>query len=415
MEKIYMENNNNKKQSSFSQVMNAQLPQHLTALMVLVAFVSFMAMGFSQESYSMTQKEFGDTFQTDYSKYRRLTATNMDADGYDGVSKIYTAPYIIAKNGQQVFCYEKQSDDPNVNDRHIPDVDLTYTIDKTKTVDGGLKYILSKHGSNTSEANDSYIETWITQNAIWKYQKQEGFDSYDSVSDYSDAVFSSIHEITAYFSCANPESNYECSDGDSKSVDGLGEVVNRLVVEAISARKAGSSSIAITKAAGEMTVTDNNYYKTQLMTVTGLTKNSTYAIKLTNAPQGTKIYKNDGNEIKDLNAVPTGTNQFYALIPIKSVTEKTVKFTVSVTGLSSTAYVYTPVYEGGYDPETSGTYQKVIVPFDENVETGIDLTYTPDTPDTGMSTAQSVYFIGLVILLCGIGIIYANIKPRVTE
>ena len=31
--------------------------------------------------------------------------------------------------------------------------------------------------------------------------------------------------------------------------------------------------------------------------------------------------------------------------------------------------------------------------------------------DYGISTAQTIYFIGLIVLLCGIGIIYANSKP----
>ena len=28
-----------------------------------------------------------------------------------------------------------------------------------------------------------------------------------------------------------------------------------------------------------------------------------------------------------------------------------------------------------------------------------------------MSTAQTIYFIGLIVLLCGVGIVYANAKP----
>ena len=28
-----------------------------------------------------------------------------------------------------------------------------------------------------------------------------------------------------------------------------------------------------------------------------------------------------------------------------------------------------------------------------------------------MSAAQTIYFIGLIVLLCGVGIVYANAKP----
>lgn len=33
------------------------------------------------------------------------------------------------------------------------------------------------------------------------------------------------------------------------------------------------------------------------------------------------------------------------------------------------------------------------------------------SPDTGMNAAQTIYFIGLIVLLCGVGIVYANTKP----
>ena len=42
----------------------------------------------------------------------------------------------------------------------------------------------------------------------------------------------------------------------------------------------------------------------------------------------------------------------------------------------------------------------------------VDVNYTPDVPDTGMTTAQTIYFIGLIILLSGVGIIYATAKPQ---
>ena len=67
------------------------------------------------------------------------------------------------------------------------------------------------------------------------------------------------------------------------------------------------------------------------------------------------------------------------------------------------------------------------VVFGMNENTGINnvVTVTGDTmdvsgglsieivgaPDTGMNTAQTIYFIGLIVLLCGVGIVYANAKP----
>ena len=45
----------------------------------------------------------------------------------------------------------------------------------------------------------------------------------------------------------------------------------------------------------------------------------------------------------------------------------------------------------------------------------IQLDYTPKIPDTGMGVAQAIYFMGLILLLSGVGIVYANAKPKTSE
>ena len=60
----------------------------------------------------------------------------------------------------------------------------------------------------------------------------------------------------------------------------------------------------------------------------------------------------------------------------------------------------------------NGDHQKVVtVTGTQNYESerlSIDFM---GVPDTGMSKAQTIYFIGLIVLLCGVGIIYASAKP----
>ena len=102
----------------------------------------------------------------------------------------------------------------------------------------------------------------------------------------------------------------------------------------------------------------------------------------------------------------SGTDKFYIRVPINKVNEnnKTIKF--SVTGSFTTL-------EGNYYKATGAQTIATVQTVTSNVQTGaeIPLNYTPDVPDTGLSTAQTVYFIGLIVLLSGIGIIYANVKP----
>ena len=405
-----MENNNNKKQSKFSQVMNAQLPHHLTALMIMVAFVSFIAIGFNQESYSITQEELGDTFTTitaSHANYKRIygfsgltsgiteeNAGSSDMFPSPEVTVPFSVPYMETAGGIQVFCFDKSGDIPTDETNAV-----SYMKSQAKA-DPGIAYILSQHGKH---GLNKYAETWITQVAIWEYQYEKD-NTVNNMGTYIKYVKND--KVLAVCSSTNV-----CGDDYKEpAIDGL--YANYIQPLINNAKNATSSSLAITKASGDLTVTDNSYYKSQLMTVSGLTVGSTYSISLVNAPSGTKVYKNDGTEITDLNNVPSGYNQFYLLVPINKVTEKTKNLTVSVTGPSMTTYIYEPTTT----PVDANThYQSLVVPVEEVVNTGVDLTYAPNVPDTGMSTTQSVYFIGLVILLCGIGIIYANAKPRKSE
>ena len=56
--------------------------------------------------------------------------------------------------------------------------------------------------------------------------------------------------------------------------------------------------------------------------------------------------------------------------------------------------------------------QKVITVTSSTTLTGDATTMeVTGVPDTGVSSAQTIYFVGLIVLLCGVGIVYANAKP----
>ena len=164
--------------------------------------------------------------------------------------------------------------------------------------------------------------------------------------------------------------------------------------------------------ADDITVTsDEKYYQSSEISVSADPSDSNsfhgYMVKLEEAPEGTIVVDPNGEEIKDLNNF-SGSSKFYIRVPINKVTEenKTVKF--SVTGSFSS-------YEGHYYKDDNGVAQTVstVYQVNSNFQTGAEFTlnYTPEVPDTGLSTAQTVYFIGLIVLLSGLGIIYANVKP----
>ena len=58
-----------------------------------------------------------------------------------------------------------------------------------------------------------------------------------------------------------------------------------------------------------------------------------------------------------------------------------------------------------------GTQKLILLDEEEKPDQkGIDFDIV-GVPDTGMNAAQTIYFIGLIVLLCGVGIVYANTKP----
>ena len=161
--------------------------------------------------------------------------------------------------------------------------------------------------------------------------------------------------------------------------------------------------------ADEISITqDEKYYQTSAVTVAGSPSDNFngYELKINKAPEGTFAVDVNGNKIEDLSNL--GVNdKVYFRVPVANVTEENKLIEFSVTGVFST-------YNGYYYKHDGGQTISSVDVTPSNISKGedISLDYTPKVPDTGMSTAQTVYFIGLIILLSGIGIIYANVKPE---
>ena len=86
---------------------------------------------------------------------------------------------------------------------------------------------------------------------------------------------------------------------------------------------------------------------------------------------------------------------------------------------TGTEYAFNVKVTGRFESLVGGVYQAVENPDQhQKVVTVSASSTTVDaknqfiiSENTGMTTAQTIYFIGLVVLLCGIGIVYANAKP----
>lgn len=282
-----------------------------------------------------------------------------------------------------VYCVEKTSivDDQVVYNRSV-DID-----------DYGLLYLLnnsSANGISVTGKNNQYLESYVTQAAIWVYL----YEKYPNDSK---------HTLTAAeLSAIQNAKSIQPTGGDVLSVeDGIWQYINRLVEDA----KAVSdvAKLTVTKASDSIAKSDDSkFYQSDLITVSG---NPSSALKnfdiVVSGIDGAVVVGENGEELNGTN-VAVGT-KFRVRVPAEKVTESVQNVAVSVKGhfdtLSGTYYV-------------SDERQKVVTVTGatKDVSSGTEVEFI-GTPNTGMNAAQTIYFIGLIILLCGVGIVYANARP----
>ncbi len=432
MEKIYIEDNNNNKQSKFRQIFNSQLSNKLSVAMILVAFASFLAMGFSGvgESYAIVVKDVPEKF----------TIKSIDTDNDRMLSQVVNSdgPATIQENGQnvavdrminsnntQVFCLN--------SDKKFPTSSTSIEYTKAGIVDSGVTYILRNSYPEdlslvtgfTAQGNKD-VGTWVTQIATWDYltTNKLGYDN------------SKYERLAPYFRLANliytqksSPNGYKSYTGSDFSKNFYSSYVANLVTNA-NKYKGVVNKLNVNREDNNISVEDDKYYRTSFITVEGgnlvftdgsTDENSTgkksdkyngfhLEFDEKNVPSGIQFIGEDGKEIsKDVYTTKMPTTKFYIRVPISSLKEGNKNLSVKIVGdyMENQGIIYTP---------SDSTAQSVVLLAYVNqkhpLNLNIDLTYTPDVPDTGMSSAQSIYFIGLVILLCGIGIIYANTKEK---
>lgn len=396
MEKIYMENN--KKQSTFQQVVKSQLSKKLSAFMVLVSFFSFLLIGVNNVSYAAVapipeDTGLGDSFVT-------------SAPGTEVVSNSgFPIMMYSTTTGIPIFCLER---------------DVEYKGGTTMTkgeriTDQGLLYVMAhtfpheKFKDSNGKEFPEEVQTWLTQATIWQYLYETGAEN-NMVGSGNVANIDNIKTAVSL----SWEGNVlgcrmdGCDAGASSQETFYDARIAPIVANAKQADVTTNGTIDISISNQEMSITsDEKYYQTALVTITksdpaNFVSNS-LKVEIQSAPDGTILIDENGQEIQDYNNI----EKFYVRIPVQSVTEENKSVLLHVEG----------TYRGydGYKYTAVGA-QTVSTVFTTDVKTFDDLdipiNYTPEVPNTSMSIAQSVYFIGLIVLLCGVGIIYANAKPR---
>ena len=179
MEKIYMNNQKNQKQSFFQQLFNSKGSVVLTIAIACIGIMGLVAFGFNRISFAAIDKTGAV-----------LPETFVSAQGSSDISVLgegslgnFTVLGFFANldNGLQVpiFCIEYNIQfSPNVN--YVKGQEIT---------DQGLIYLMSQLYPNKdivdSEGNalDERAQVWITQTAIWTYLYEVGDPNNSKLSE----------------------------------------------------------------------------------------------------------------------------------------------------------------------------------------------------------------------------------------
>ena len=319
---------------------------------------------------------------------------------------------VSAVSGYQLYC----------SDRNRGDLVPGTTLVKGDRMKYGLAYILSNSyptksivGPVTPKVfqNSSYsdpstdpgdnindmLDVWVTQMAIWGYQ---GSIASNGLENKGLGVFDNVNKIAYdYFY------SYESSSKNNPYVAPTlwKDYVEPLITKAMAATVNSPYDATMTmKVDGEWAKIDGtNSVKSGLISTSISSGNTgTYSLTFDNAPQGTKVYTEDGKEVTDLKSIPV-SSKIYLVVP-KSDKKEDYKFSVN----ASSTLTYDAAYQ--YVDKTTGHQPSILVgPESKDLSASIEMTLAPDT---ALSVSNSIYFLGFLILISGVFVIYANVKTK---
>ncbi|MBQ8132210.1 MAG: hypothetical protein IJ193_06945 [Bacilli bacterium] len=420
MEKIYMEenqsNNNRRSGRSSTSVM-------MSFILAFVAIISLVAYGFGQISFAIPEEGIEDGVFPD-----TITMTGEEDQAYKisvysetlhqaiAVTMVSLHRYSTSPD-KYIYCIEQDvytDDGDYTKGSEIDDEGLVFLLSYLLNEDNIIKSSIAN--DLDVGARSAKLRPWITQSAIWLYQRAINAPESTHMTDsMRDAILSATsltdgeHPTSAYVY----QSNALIYDDCYIQTDEYGKMTIRDIYEKAlkihNGQESWNRGINITKESDTVSVTsDEKYYQSSKITVAAKGSGFLgYKIDLSKAPEGTYIVDTNNNKMEDtaLDNLSEGT-QFYIRVPIDKLTDENKVVQVKVTGAFKIPIAYKYLRTG---KQTVALVGKATKRFDKGLD--VPIVYTPDIPDTSITTAQSIYFVGLLILLTGVGIIYSNVKP----
>lgn len=333
-----------------------------------------------------TTNQAGKSVNAAYDAIMSNTAISANATGRgNNVTDYHTS------TKEKIFCIDRMTD-------YAPGAVYRKSSD---AVDYGIVYIIThaqdQYNSFASKlpatvTNKDLEMSWFTQIAIWKYLNQNNFTSITSeVQTKGTDIFEED---------SSPRITY------SQNAFHLWRYADDLVNAAKS--QAGTNPSIVNNLAfnydGTHTVDkENKTIRTGVISIQNSSEVSSFSLDLSKAPSGTKVYNESGSELTSLTDIPS-TTRFYLIVPISNPDNYTFDFNISATAS------YT--YYNGYKYTSGANQPVVLVTNDTKSITAALRIEGSHVEDTASSISRVMYISGLFILLCGVGIIYANVKPK---
>ncbi len=404
MEKLYMQDSQQEKGRKQKKGLRANV-SFSVALSVLVAAFAL----FSVASFGLINAQKDTVSYAAPADGFTMLLRNTDADEYAGVrgykagsSDFFYVPFYYANTASEanrIYCIQKSVG-----------ADNGVQYQKGGVFDDpGLVYILEHSYANGTRivggGAPDFVEIWATQAAIWLYASKHFDAEHNAIPATGVDSLDALKNADTFIIAGGAAYVGTDEEPQPVTVSGVYSKIEALVSKAEAAADSEAQYTMRITSGDELTLTsDKKYYQTPVISVTANPANSfkRYDITSVTGISGIKVVDENGHDLA-LTNIPAG-KKFYLRIPASAVTEKTQRIEVNVKGYFKSMMV--AYYVGADD------HQQVIV-LDEAEQTRV--TGQPfeivGSPDTGMNAAQTIYFIGLIVLLCGVGIVYANTKP----
>ena len=428
MEKIYMGDNNSPQKQVSSKYRVSIILSFVVAVFAIVALIT---VGFNQVSYAAPDGTNGAAATVVPVAYGIKVASQpkpkslfVSSYGEDKKNDVFNYEIMYedkgsfknAQDGQIIddinsinilFCYDNHNDDAGYNGTYtdagvISDAGLVYILNRSGITGNGVTTGISGLAAGTKDYR--YLESYATQIAIWTYLDRE---------TTGNVKISSLPQVT------NPKGYELVPLGDIQGYESFVRTlldgnmygsISNVVNEARNITGAGAGvastniNIIVSDPDHVSKVDGTNYYQSSSISVSApdLVK---FSLEVSGV-EGAFVVDKNGEEIKNLNDLPAST-EFFIRFPEDKINEK-ADFVIKATGEVrnvAVPHIYKLTTSDGIKKQSIIKVEK-----DTGPAAGQETWTVVAPPDTGASTSQTIYFIGLIVLLCGVGIIYANSK-----